>query len=479
MKTLPHTSAVGTSPTPPGPPCPWWGLPHLGAMRRDYLGFLAQLQQRYGDIVQLRVGQERMVDVFAPELVRELLVDKHAAHIRWERATEVFAQAMGQSVLVTEGEVWQRQRRMLQPGFTPRRVAGYAGLMLQAAQQALAASLPSQPGQSTCVDVDALMTRLTMDVILRTLFSHPAQPQEAAQAARATQVLGRVAMQEMMSPFTLPDWLPLPGKAQKRWALRQLRELVAGHIRQRQAVAPVPQAAPGEMTDGGSEARADLLAMLLAVRDESTGQGLSAAELHDQCMVMFQAGHETSATALVWWAQLMAEHPEAAQRAQAEVDAVLVGGRPPEPQDLPRLDWLGATLKEAMRLYPPIPALMTRRTLHAITLGGWHIPAGTMLRLTPWLAQRDARYFPEPLAFQPERFAAAATPAPRGAWMPFGTGPRVCIGQHFAMLEMTLVAALLLQNWRLDTLPGQARPEAALNVTLRPVGGLSLRVTRR
>ena len=449
---------------PPGPPTPWWGLPRLRAMARDYLGEAAALQRRWGDLTFMQLGPEATYDVFDPALVRQALVDQADHLIRWERGIEIFEQAFGQSVLVTEGDVWQRQRRMLMPAFTPRRVEGYAELMTAAATGALERAVPPEQAEAS-VDVAALMTTLTMDVILRTLFSQPDQG-ESRDAARATQVLSQTAMHEMFWPMTLPDGWPLPGKRRKRWALGALRGLVRRHIAQRRAL-PADQAPQG-----------DLLAMLLAVRDDASGQGLSEQELHDQCMVMFQAGHETTATALLWWAWLMAHHPEAQQRARAEVDARLAG-RVPRPDDLPALDGLGASLKEAMRLYPPVGALMSRRVVQPIRLGDWTVPAGALLRITPWVIQRDPRWFDQPDAFRPERFAAAAESPPRGAWIPFGTGPRVCIGQHFATLEMTLVAALLLQRYELALEPGQAPPQPELNVTLRPAQALTLRLRRR
>ena len=173
----------------------------------------------------------------------------------------------------------------------------------------------------------------------------------------------------------------------------------------------------------------------------------------------------------------MAEHPDVAQRVSEEVKVVL-SGRNPGPDDLPALPWLTASLKEAMRLFPPIGALMTRRTTKAITLSGWHIPKGAMLRITLWQLHRDPRHFADPQAFRPERFLPDAPPPPRGAWMPFGAGPRVCIGQHFAMLEMTLLAAMLLQRYRMVQ-PDDALPvKPAMNVTLRPSGNLPLRLQR-
>jgi cytochrome P450 len=432
-------------------------------MRRDYLGFVTGLQRQYGDISCMRIVNEQAYDLHSPELVREALVDNAQHLIRWERGIAVFAQVFGRSVLVTEGAVWQRQRRMLMPAFSPKRVAGYATLMREAAAVALNAALPEGSTQGA-VRMDALFSQLAMDVILRTLFGHAATAGESQQAIAATQTLSEGAFREMFRPFTLPDWLPLPGKAAKRKALRTLRTLIGTHITQRQ----------DRPTPGGE----DLLTRLLDLRDEETGEALSGTEIFDQCMVSFQAGHETSATALLWWSRLLAEHPAAAERIHAELAQVL-GGREPTADDLPALVWLTASLKEAMRLYPPVAAIMTRRTTHELQIGGWQIPRGAMLRITPWVLQRDPRWFPEPEAFRPERFLPDAEAPPRGAWMPFGAGPRVCIGQHFAMLEMTLVAAMLLQRYRLD-LPADAAPcEPELNVTLRPRGGVTLTLVRR
>ena len=355
----PATPSTGTPPASPipGPACPWAGLPLLRAMARDYLGFTAGLQRDHGDLVAMRLGPERSLDLFHPDDVRCALVD-HAEHlVRWERGVEVFAQTFGQGLLVAEGEAWRRQRRMLAPGFLPRRVQGYAGLMVDAARGALDAALPADRDEAE-QPVEALFNALTMDVILRTLFSSRA-PEVARAAADATQVLSRAAMQEMFWPVSLPAWLPLPHQIAKRRAGAVLHGLIDAQIAARRAL-PAEQA-PSD----------DLLAMLLAVRDED-GSGLSAAELHDQCLVMFQAGHETSATALLWWSWLMATHPEAAARARDEVDTVLAG-RDPGPADLAALPWLGATLKEAMRLYPPVAALMSRRVRRPFKIGRAHV----------------------------------------------------------------------------------------------------------
>lgn len=439
----------------PAHPTRWWGLPDLVAMRRDYLGFIGA-QQRLGDLAAQRIVRERVVDVFDPELVRAVLVDHADAVIRWARGPEVFADLMGQSVLVTEGATWQRQRRMLMPAFTPKRVAGYATLMTDAAVEGLS---HVQPGE---VAMDPLYSHLTMDVISRTLFSTPIGEDTAA-ASDAVQVLSETALAEMFWPVTLPDWLPLPGKAAKRRASRLLHGLLAGHIDARRA---------------SGEHRNDLLGMLMALRDEATGEALSAQEVYDQCMVSFQAGHETSATALLWWSWLLAAQPDVQARVRDEVDAVLAG-RVPTPEDAAALPYLGATLKEAMRLYPPVAAVMTRRLTRDVTVAGVRLPARTLVRVTPWLLHRDPRWWPEAEAFRPERFLPGAPDEiPRGAYIPFGLGPRVCLGQHFAVLEMTLIAALVLQRFTLSPVDSPA-PKPRMAVTLRPEGGLRLRLARR
>jgi cytochrome P450 len=438
-------------------------------MRRDYLGFTERLRSEYGDLVGMRLGADRAVDIFDPEGVREVLVQQADKTIRWQRGVEVFAQVFGRSVLVSEGAEWQRQRRMLQPAFTPRRVAEQATAMTATIENALTAlDIPSGRGED--VDLEAFFSSVTVRVILRTLFGPDAEADTAA-AAWATQVLSRAAMREMFMPMTLPDWLPLPGKADKRRALRTLREIVGRQL-----------AARSDSPSAGTTEPRDLLGLLLSLRDtegpDATGAPLSPQEVFDQCIVTFQAGHETTATALSWWGRLVAEHPDALARAQAEVDDVL-RGRTPTADDLPRLPWLTATLKETMRLYPPAAALLTRRATSDIVVRGTHLPKGTLLRITPWAVQRDPRLFDDPCAFRPERFMPGAPPAARGAWLPFGTGPRVCIGQHFAMLEATLVGAMLLQrfSWQLAACTGPAKPE--MNVTLRDGAGLHVRLQRR
>ncbi|MBV8500915.1 MAG: cytochrome P450 [Paucibacter sp.] len=439
---------MSSAPLPPGPPSPWWGLLHVRDMARDFLGFMAAQQRQYGDVVLLRVPRYLNILLFHPDHVRDALVHSHDALIRWERGAEVFAEAHGQSVLVVEGEAWKQRRKLMQPGFSPRRVEAFVPLMTSACEEALQA-WPAQAAFE--LDFEAAMTALTMDVILRSLFSSRSG-EESRAAAAAVHDISIEGQSEMFWPASLPDWLPWKGR--KRRALRTLDGLIRGHVAAR----------------AGRQEGEDLLAMLMQL-------GLTGETLRDECMTTFLAGHETSATALTWWAWCMAAHPEAQERAQAELAPLQ--GRTPVLADMATLPWLTQTIKEALRLYPPAPALLSRRALETFEVGGYQVPRGALLLLAPGLIQRDARWFPEPEAFRPERFAPDAPEIPRGSWMPFGAGPRVCLGQHFAMTEITLVAAMLLQRFRLAPAPGAAPPRPTLNITLRPATPLRLSLARR
>jgi cytochrome P450 len=444
---------------PLGPHSRVFGFDLLRQSKADYLGHVEELKQRFGDVVMSQVVHEKVFDIHHPDLIRQLLVDNADALIRWERGIEVFSNIHGQSVLVTEGEKWKRQRRMLQPGFSMKRMGGYCALMTTAMQDALNAL---EQSEVVNLDFNHWVHQLTMDVIFQTLFSCT-DTLRRDQAIGAVATLSQVGRLEMFSPMSAPDWMP--HKAEKRRAKKILDDLIRSHIRRRQSQNPAYNTQAN-----------DVLAMLLAVRDEQgDSRGLSDEEIRDQCMTIFLAGHETTALALSWWAGLMAQHPQAAQRAQAEVDAAL-NGQPRRYEDIAGLRYLNWSLKEALRLYPPASALISRRTLREVTLGDWRIPKGAMVRITPWLVHRDERWFAEPTRFMPERFNEA-TPLPnRNSFIPFGTGPRVCIGSHFALTEMALIAATLLQNFSFSS---SHMPKPQLDVLLSPEGGMPLQLARR
>jgi cytochrome P450 len=449
-----------TIPRPPGPRDRAFGLRLLADMERDYLGFWRQAQRDYGDTVYMRQGGVHHYAFMHPDQIRETLVDKARAFIRYEQHIKVMRQLHGDSVMITEGDIWQRQRRTLLPAFSPKRFDAYAVQVTAATMDAFR-NLVGEPG--TAVDVEHTMNMLAMDIILRTMFGSKVED-DTARIEEAIRTLAAIGYAEMYLPFTVPTWAPLPRQAAKRKALRLLDGLVRGHIRARRAAIAA-----------GSGAGEDLLGMLLAARDEEgDGAQLADDEIRDQLMTIFLAGHETTATALAWAAWALAADPALAARAAAEVDGAL-GPRAPSMADLPRLPLLAAVVKETLRRYPPVPGVLMRRAVEDVQIGAWTVPKGSLVTIPFFVAQGDARWFGQPERFEPERFLGdAARELPRGAYIPFGAGPRVCIGNSFASMEMTLVLAMLVQRYTLAPAPGQGLPEPKMQVTLRPAGGLRL-----
>ena len=451
LAPVPHPAGAW----PPGPPSGLSGWSLLARMARDLPAALAGWRQDYGDLVHLRVWPEHQLVVADPQLVRELLVTHHDALIRWERGIGIFAYLQGNSVLIAEAPQWGPKRHALQPAFAPKAVKAFVPTVAAAANKAM------ENWQAAGVaPIESHLTALTMDVIMRMMFSSEigdeARSMEAA--VHAALVTGNA---EMFWPASWPDWMPWMRR--KRAVRAQLVGLIDRHVQARLAM-PL-DAWP-----------ADLLSRLLELhRDDSQAWPLDA--VRDECMTAFLAGHETTAASLTWWAWCMASNPAAQEAARQEVQSVL-GGRPPGGDDLPQLGYLAQTLSETMRLYPAAPVLMSRRSTREIVLGGWTVPKRTMFMIPVFLMHRDERWFAEPQAFRPERFAPGAPPIARGAFMPFGTGPRVCLGQHLALTEMTVVAAMILQRFSLSVAEGQAAPAAELNISLRPKQALHLQVER-
>jgi cytochrome P450 len=442
---------------PPGPPpgMTGWGL--LRSMSRDLPGALEGWRRRYGDLVHLRIWPEHQIVVTDPALVRELLVARHDSLVRWERGIDVMSQLHGTSVLTAEGALWRARRQALQPRFAPKAVQSFVPVVGAAAGKAFA----QWKVDGAAWPIESAFTSLGMDVILRSMFSSEIDA-DARQAERAVHTVSVAANKEMFWPASWPD--AMPWKRSKRDAMTVLRGLIDRHVSARLALAR------DEWPD-------DLLTCLLTLHLEHPDDW-SLRAVRDECMTTFLAGHETAAATLTWWAWCMAANPGAQAAARSEVDAVLQG-RAPAAQDLPALARLTRTLQETLRLYPAAPVLLSRRARQPIVLGGWQFPARTMFTVPLGAMQRDPRWFPEPDAFRPERFAEGAPEIVRGAFMPFGTGPRVCMGQHLALAEMTVVAAMFLQRFSVRVPEGMAPPEPVFNITLRPREPLRLLLKER
>jgi cytochrome P450 len=429
-------------------------------MRRDSLGFLSAMVRTYGDIVALPFGPVRIYLLCHPEQVAYVL-QGHAHNYGKSRFSAQVRPLLGQGLATSDGALWRTQRRLVQPAFHRERLAGLAETITTATHAMLARWAP-HAATGTPLDMLAEMTRLTGEVIVRALFG-TALPEAVgrtmfADFATVTGYLRR----HMLTLTPWGAWLPTPGRRQFQAALARLDHLVGQHIQARRQ-------------QGGDHG--DLLALLLAARDPATGAGMAPQQLRDEVMTLLFAGHETTALALTWTWDLLARHPAVAERLRRDVAAVLAG-RMPTVADLPHLPYLRMVLEEALRLYPP--AWMIARAARADdVIGGYPIPAGTTVFLSPYLTHRHPDVWPEPERFDPERFGAERAAArPPGAYFPFAAGPRACLGAPLAMLEAQLIVAQVIQAYDVALVGGQpVVPQPRL--TLRPRHGVPMVVRGR
>jgi cytochrome P450 len=440
---------MSTTRHPPGPSLS--PAAALGAFRRDPLGLLERLAS-YGDVTMLRIPRSNAYLLNHPELVRDLLVTGHRSFHKGPtvRAAKVL---LGESLLTSEGETHRRQRRLIQPMFHHERIAAYAGEMVRAAERA-----GDRWRDGETFDAHAEMGALTLAVVGATLFASDVDEARSATVRRAlTDALGM--FDRAYSPlFQVLVRLPSPTMRRYRRLEADLDRVIAEMIAERR------RAGFGE----------DVLSLLLEARED--GIGMTDRQVRDEALTLFLAGHETTANALTWTWWLLSRHPGAEARLHAELDEVL-GDAPPTFEDLPRLPYTSAVVAESLRLRPPSWAI-GRTAVAEYRVGDVVIPAGSTVVVSPWLLHHDSRWWSEPEVFRPERWLSEDADRPRDAFMPFGAGPRMCIGEPFARLEATLVLASIARTWRL-VVPEGADPGLQPVVTLRPSGGLPVRSERR
>ncbi|MDP7018640.1 MAG: cytochrome P450 [Pirellulaceae bacterium] len=446
---------------PHGPQDHLFGIRTMGRMKPDVLGSYSELQAQYGDAVSFVTGPYRLFIFYHPDQVREVLVTHAKSFIRMPHVIKVFAQWNGNSVLIAEGDDWIRQRRLVQAAFHPRRMENYGRTIVREARRLTDSWRTTIESDGHIdVDVDEAMTSLTLSIICRTMFDSEVDD-VAGEIGEAVAVLSEVAFAEMQSPVNWPLWWPSSSNRRKRCALKTLDDVVWRFVRERRA-------------DGRDHG--DLLSMLLSAVDEESGGGkLTDRQVRDEAMTLMLAGHDTTAAAFDWLWYNLAAHPAVAQRCHDEVDAA-VGQRDPELADVDRLPFLVATIKETLRLFPPAIGVFLRQATSDVEIGGYTVPKGQLVTLSSYVTQRDERWFPDAEHFDPERFLPPREEQiPAAAYFPFGAGPRVCIGQGFAMVEMTLVAAAVLQTRRVTTIPGEPAPEPHVTMAMRPKRPLKLR----
>ncbi len=441
----------------PEPPGPRRGAPVRStlAFRRDILGLVEGMQRRYGDLARWRVGTIRFYLVAQPEWVRDILVTRHRLFIK-SRALQRARVLLGEGLLTSEGDFHLRQRRLAQPAFHHERVAALAG-------EIAAISARTAEGWRTGETVDAgrEMNRMTLAIAGRTLFGAAVEDEADEIGWALTDALGLFS--RLSNPLApLLDRLPVPATRRFHRARERLDATILRMIEERRR---------------SGEDRADLLGLLLAARDEEgDGGGMSDAQLRDETLTIFLAGHETTANALAWAWHLLGQNPEAEARFHAEVDGVL-GGRLPSAADAAALPYTRGVFAETMRLFPPA-YLIGREPREDFALGGFRIRRRSVVLVSPWLTHRDPRFWDAPLEFRPERWTPEAEAAlPRFAYFPFGGGPRKCIGEGFAWMEGILALATLAQRWRLRPVPG-ATPRPDPLITLR-AHGLRMRLEPR
>lgn len=412
---------------------------------------LPRMARLYGDISFWRFLHVSTYFFAHPDDIEAVLVTKYRSFTKG-MGTRANAELFGNGLLTSEGEFWLRQRRLSQPAFHRTRIAVYAGIMAGEAQRMLESWRDGAE-----IDIHREMMRTTLTIATRTLFG----VELGSRMPVVAEALDNFIRQNAgISVWRLFFKLPTPRRRQFLRGIRALDDIVYGIIRERRA---------GGLGD-------DLLSDLLRAQD-TDGSAMTDQQLRDEVMTMLLAGHETTALALSWAWFLLAKHPDAQARLQQEIDHVL-SGRLPTAQDVEKLDYANRTVRETLRLYPPA-WVMTRGAIEPVEIGGYVLPPGSNVIVSPWVTHRDARFFPRPEQFDPDRWTASGVQAlPRFAYFPFGGGPRVCIGNGFALMEAPILLAAVAQRYRISLVPGQVA-EPSASITLRPSNGVRVRLQRR
>ena len=426
-------------------------------MRRDPIAVFMSAAGLFGDVAYLKIGPRRGFLITNPADVRHVLQD-NARNYHKSPLYDKLRTSIGNGLLTSEGEFWLRQRRIAQPAFHRQRIATLAGLMADAARET-ADQWGSIAGRGE-TDVGDEMMRLTRTVVLRALLGADLGP-FAAGIDEAWTIINEFVGESFWS-LGFTDKLPT-AKYRRFQAARAVLRGAVDHVISERRRRP-------------SEDR-DLLSMLMSARDEETGETMTDEQLRVEVTTFLLAGQETTSLALTWTWYLLSQHPEAQRRLEEELDAVL-GGGPPEFGDLSNLPYTRMVIDESMRLYPPAWGF-SRQALSDDELGGFHLPHGWLAFVIPYVLHRLPAYWTDPEAFDPERFLPErSADRPKFAYLPFGAGPRQCIGNHFALVEAQLIVATLAQRYRLHLVPGH-RVEPWPLITLRPRFGMPMMIERR
>ena len=441
--------------TAPGPKNRPFGL-NLIRFRREPLSFLQSLTHQYGDFVAFRMGGQHMFLANHPDYIREVLVTHNSDYVKG-RALQRAKRLLGQGLLTSEGELHRRQRLLVQPAFHRQRIASYGQVMVEHADRA-----SSRWKDSDTFDMSHEMTRLTLGIVAKTLFDAEVDSEADDIGEAMTCIMQMFNL--LMYPFAeLIEKLPLPQVRRYERMRARLDSVIYRIIDERRR---------------SGEDRGDLLSILLLAQDEENGRGgMSDIQVRDEALTLFLAGHETTANTLTWTWYLLSQHPEVERKLHEELDERL-RGRLPTFEDLPQLLYTEKVVAEAIRMYPPAWAI-GRRSLVDQSVGNYAVPANAIVLLSPFVTHRDARYFPDPSRFDPERWTPEAKDARIPySYFPFGGGPRRCVGENFAWAEAILVLATLASSWQARLVSGQRIEPRAL-ITLRPKHDVRMTISKR
>ena len=438
---------------PPGPPRRA-ALGILRQLRADRLGLMSEAVREYGDAVRVAIGPKKLYIFNHPDHAKHVLADNAANYHKGIGYTEA-KRALGDGLLTSEGELWKEQRRTIQPVFQHKRIAAQADVIIDEAL-GLVGRLRAHRGAAAPADVLTEITALTLGVLGATLLDIDLGAHDGVE--HSFEAVQDQAMFEMETLGLVPRWLPLKGQRAFRSARSHLQEVVGILVAHRK----------GNPSASGD----DVLTRLIASTAKEDDRRVADRRMRDELVTLLLAGHETTASTVGWTLDLVSKHPEVAARLHEEAVAVY-GDRRPAYEDLHGLRYTHMVLQEAMRLHPPV-WILPRRALEADEVGGYHVPAGAEVLICPYTLHRHPRYWPEPNRFDPERFDPDATvDRPRYAHIPFGAGPRFCVGNHLGMMEAAFIISTLMRELRFARVPGfQVTPEPMMS--LRLGGGLPL-----
>ncbi len=437
---------------PPGPQM----HPVLGLRRfaKERLNFVMACRDQYDDIAYMHLFNRHLYLLFNAEDIHTVLVKQAGKPIKPPNQVKTLGSLLGDGLLTNNGDDWRQQRKLAQPAFHMQRIGGYGDVMVD-----YTLNMVQRWQQQPEVEAHSEMMHLTMEIVAKTLFDADVT-NDTDDISHAVSTAIEAASNMIARPLKQAlRWMPTPENLRAKDATQQLDCVVYQFIEDRRAL---------------GEDKGDLLSMLM-LAEYDDGTRMSDKQLRDEVITLFLAGHETTANALTWALYLLAEHPDEYAKAVAAVDAAL-GNRRATIGDLPQLEALKRVIQEAMRLYPPA-WIISRATTEPITLQGYAIEPGAILIMSQYAMHRHPRYWDAPDAFQPDRFLTQPDSVKAG-YFPFGGGPRVCIGNSFAMMEMTLVLATLLQHVRFELAPGQ-NVDLDTAITLRPKDGLRLTLHQR